>query len=61
MTEERLITLDNMHEPFAQASRYVLTSPRSLRACAVHNVKVGPMFSNDSSCFGNYHRCVLAD
>ena len=40
MAEERLITLDNMHEPFAQASRYVLTSPRSLRACAVHNVKV---------------------
>ena len=34
------IDLDNFEEPWAAQSAYILTSPRSLRACAKHNIKV---------------------
>ena len=32
------ITLDNFEEPRFQSSAYILTSPRSLRACAKHAI-----------------------
>ena len=33
------ITLDNFEEPRFQSTAYILTSPRSLRACAKHAIK----------------------
>ncbi len=37
------LNLDNLEEPWASTSPYVLTSPRSLRACEAHSVKVGQL------------------
>lgn len=39
------IDIDNFELPEFESSKYVLTSPRSLKACEILNIKVNISFS----------------
>jgi hypothetical protein len=55
MAARRLITLDNVNEPWAQQSEYVLTSPRSLKACAMHDLEPAAIVSRTFQQFRRFY------
>jgi len=54
------ITLFNFEEPFAENSKYVLTSPRSLKACQVVGVKPVQLLCKPLSEFENEYNGRLS-